>query len=61
MKSPTIEFEECILCEVCVEVAPLAFQLTEHGYIQVLPLMDYSDERIHEAIINCPKDCILWE
>ncbi len=52
---------DCILCGVCSEVAPHTFKLTDEGFIEVLSLNDYSDDLTHEAIINCPKDCISWE
>lgn len=61
MKRPVIDLESCILCEICVEVAPHAFEISDSGFIQVLPLDDYQDENIHEAVKNCPKDCISWE
>lgn len=61
MKTPVIEFVDCIHCEICVELAPHAFQVNEAGFVEVLPLDDYSDEDIHEAVKNCPKDCISWE
>lgn len=61
MRKPVLDLAECILCEVCVELAPQAFQINGAGFVEVLPLDDYSDEEIHEAVINCPKDCIAWE
>jgi len=61
MKKPVLDMAECILCEVCVELAPHAFQINDAGFVEVLPLDDYAAEEIHEAIINCPKDCITWE
>ena len=61
MKKPVVDMGECILCEVCIDVAPHAFQLNDLGFVEVLPLHDYSDADIHEAVKNCPKDCIAWE
>jgi len=61
MKKPFIDLAECILCEICVDLAPQAFQINDSGFIQVLDLEDYSDPSIQEAIKNCPKDCIIWE
>jgi len=60
-KTPCVEMGDCILCGVCSEVAPHTFKLTDEGFIEVLSLNDYSDDLTHEAIINCPKDCISWE
>ena len=61
MKRPVIDLEACILCEICVELAPHAFEINDSGFVQVLELDDYGDENIHEAVKNCPKDCIAWE
>ncbi|MCF8076372.1 MAG: ferredoxin [Desulfotignum sp.] len=61
MKRPVIDLGSCILCEICVEVAPHAFEIGDSGFVQVRPLDDYQDETILEAVKNCPKDCISWE
>ena len=61
MKKPVIDMAECILCEICTALAPHAFRLSDLGYIEVLPLEDYGDDDIHEAMKNCPKDCISWD
>lgn len=61
IKTPVIDLGSCILCEICVEVAPHAFQINDAGFVEVLPLDNYLDEDIHEAIKNCPKDAISWE
>ena len=58
---PTVDLAECILCEICVELAPHAFQINDADFVEVLSLEDYEDEDIHEVIKNCPKDCISWE
>jgi ferredoxin len=61
MKIPVVDLAECVLCEICVELAPQGFQINDAGFVEVLPLDDYSHEDIHEVIKNCPKDCICWE
>ncbi len=61
MKTPVIDLSCCILCEICIELAPHAFKINDAGYIETLALNDCSDESIHEAIKNCPKDCITWD
>ena len=60
-KIPAVDIGCCILCEICTELAPHAFQINDAGFVDVLVLDDYSDEDIHEAIKNCPKDCIVME
>ena len=61
MKTPVVDLGSCILCEICVEVAPHAFVINGAGFVEVFSLDNYTDEDIHEAIKNCPKDCITWE
>jgi len=61
LKIPAIDLECCILCDICIELAPQAFQVNDAGFVEVLQLETYLDEDIHEAIKNCPKDCIFWE
>ena len=58
METPSVDIGCYILCEICIELAPHAFTINDAGFVEVLPLDDYSDDDIHEAIINCPKDCI---
>ena len=61
MKTPVVDLGSCILCEICVELAPHAFGINDAVFVEVLSLDKYSDEDIHEAIKTCPKDCITWE
>jgi len=61
MDTPVIDLGCCILCEICVELAPHAFEINDAGFVQVLALDDYSDDNILESVKNCPKDCITWE
>ena len=62
MPAPVINLEYCIMCEICVELAPDVFQINDMGYVEVLPSADEPSpaisESVHEAIKNCPKDCI---
>jgi ferredoxin len=48
MGTPVVELSCCILCEICVEVAPHAFAINDAGYVEVLALDDYS------AVSVCP-------
>ena len=69
MKGPTINLECCILCEICVEVAPQIFRINDVGYIEIISLVFLNNhdqvkniqESIFEAVKNCPKDCIICE
>ncbi len=61
MKIPVVELGECVLCGVCVEVAPSVFRINGVGYVEVLELSDYPEPEVNEAIKNCPADCLSWE
>ena len=61
MPVPAIDLECCVLCEVCIELAPHAFQINDADFVEVIDLDDYLDDSINEAVNNCPKDCIFWE
>ncbi len=56
-----VNMECCILCGVCTDLAPHAFELNDAGYIDVLDLDDYEDKDIREAVNNCPRHCIVLE
>ena len=58
MTPPSIDISKCILCEICVEIAPDIFHLNEAGYIEVKEQDTYSVNKIHMAKINCPQQCI---
>jgi len=61
MKTPAVELGDCILCGICIEVAPSVFKLSSAGYIEVSDLPVYPDTEVDEAIKNCPADCISWD
>jgi|MGYP000194562910 ferredoxin len=56
-----IDLESCIRCDICVELAPHAFQINDMAYVEVLSSADDSSPDVQEAIRNCPKDCISIE
>jgi len=60
MKIPVVELSDCIKCEVCIEVCPAVFRMTDAGYIDVADLSSYPEPEVEEAIKNCPADCIYW-
>lgn len=61
MKKPVVDIGDCVLCGICVELAPHVFAINDSGFVDVMIVDDYSDQEIHEAIKNCPKDCITRE
>ncbi|MEN8142694.1 MAG: ferredoxin [Thermodesulfobacteriota bacterium] len=61
MKTPTIDFGACTLCEGCIIVCPEVFSLNPAGYIEVADLAGYPEEDVEEAMKLCPVSCIHWE
>ena len=61
MKTPVVELGDCILCGICIEVAPSVFKLSSAGYIEISELPVYPETEVDEAIKNCPSDCIFWD
>lgn len=61
MKHPVVELSDCIQCEVCVDVCPAVFRMSDSGYIEVIELPSYPENAINDAIRNCPADCIAWQ
>ncbi len=60
MKTPVVELGDCVLCGICIEVAPSVFKLSSAGYIEVSEIPSYPETDVDEAIKNCPSDCISW-
>ena len=61
-KGPVIDGSRCTDCESCLEICPEVFKRNrETGFIEIIDLDEYSEEKIREAIRYCPADCILRE
>lgn len=60
-RKPIIDLSDCILCGVCVDVAPLVFRMNPSGYIEIVESASYPETQIQDAIRNCPARCIGWE
>ena len=59
---PVIDLSRCTDCESCLEICPSVFRRNEEtGRIEVVDLVEYSEQEVHEAIATCPADCITWE
>ena len=59
-KVPDIDLSRCSVCGGCIELCPDVFRLNPAGYMEVIPLDEYPEDRIDEAIRNCPEDCLSW-
>lgn len=61
-KIPVIDASRCTDCGSCLEVCPGVFRKNpQTGLLEVIDLPGYPEDRVEEAIIMCPADCISWE
>lgn len=61
-KIPSIDIGRCNECKGCVEIAPEVFHYNAStGMMEVIDRDDYPEDRVNEAIKDCPEDCISWE
>ncbi|MFH1138762.1 MAG: ferredoxin [Pseudomonadota bacterium] len=58
-KAPDIDLSRCVRCRGCEELCPDVFRLNPAGYMEIIPRDDFPWDRIEEAMVKCPKDCIL--
>ncbi len=69
---PAIDPDGCIACEVCTQICPEVFRMgdgeEEHGHdhshdekATVYNPTGAPEEKIEEAMDNCPSACIYWE
>lgn len=61
-KVVTINQDDCIGCEACVEVCPSVFALDDDAVkAYVIDGAEAGDDCVDEAIAGCPGECIFWE
>ena len=61
-KVPKIDIDECIACGNCEAVCPEVFRLNENlGHSEVINPQGAPEEKIQDAIDQCPAQCIHWE
>lgn len=65
---PVVDQDECISCEVCVSICPEVFRMEgeeggdhHHHKSFVYNPTGASEEKIEQAMDNCPAACIHWE
>lgn len=62
MKSrPFVDQDVCIGCEVCVNMLPEVFRMTENSVAEVYNHEGAPADKIQEAIDSCPVSCIHWD
>jgi ferredoxin len=59
---PVINADECIACGNCEQVCPEVFRLNESlGHSEVINSHEAPEEKIQEAMDQCPVQCIHWQ
>jgi len=70
---PAIDQDSCIACEVCTQICPEVFRMGDgeehdhdhdHGHDEKATVYNPTgapEEKIEEAMDNCPSSCIYWE
>lgn len=53
--------ETCIGCMLCTQISPEVFEMTDSGQAVAARPCNDSDEKIQEAIDNCPVQAISWQ
>jgi len=56
-----VDQDECIGCELCTDMCPEVFRMSDAGVSEVSNPEGAPEEKIQEAIDNCPVECIHWE
>ena len=69
-RTPAIDPDCCIGCEVCVQLCPAVFRMEEHNADNshghdhksiVYNPTGAAEPAIENAMDNCPSACIYWE
>ncbi len=61
-KVPTVDQDCCLSCGNCEAVCPEVFHLNEDtGKSEVINPKGAAEDRIQDAIDQCPEGCISWE
>jgi len=60
-RTPVVDQQVCISCNLCVDLVPEVFRLNSDGVAEVYNAAGAGEDRIQDAIDNCPVNCIAWE
>jgi len=58
---PVVDKDACIACEVCTHICPEVFEMQTDGKSGVHNPAGAPEEKIEEAMDNCPVACIHWQ
>lgn len=58
-KLPVIDLGRCTECGGCIECCPELFRFNgDTGLMEVIEVEEYPEDKLLEAVKNCPKKCI---
>ena len=60
-KVPFVDQDECTGDEICVEICPEVFRMNDDGLAEVHDPNGAPEDKIQEAIDECPATCIHWK
>ncbi len=68
-RTPVVDQDICIGCEVCTHICPEVFRMEDvegggHGHDHKSTVYDpfgAPEDKIEEAMDNCPVACIYWK
>ena len=60
-KIPYVDKSICISCELCVNMVPAVFRMSDDGFAEAYDPTGASEKEIQDAIENCPVSCIHWQ
>jgi ferredoxin len=60
-RKPILDQSICIGCETCTRICPEVFHMVSEHLAGIHNPQGSSEEKIEEAMDNCPVACINWE
>ena len=60
-KIPYLDQTSCIGCETCTRICPKVFRMVSEHLAGIYNPTGDTEEKIEEAMDNCPVACINWE
>lgn len=60
-RTPVVDKETCIACEVCTQICPEVFEMQADGKSGVHDPQGAPEEKIEEAMDSCPVAAITWQ
>jgi ferredoxin len=59
-KTPYVDQATCTGCELCEQLCPEVFRMTDEGVSEAYDPRGAPEDKIQDAIDGCPVQCISW-